>query len=542
MKMLQQLGLTAKVLPPILGSLLVTMMVGAVLLLNNVRVNTENQAGLAKEALHVEQESAAESLLRALESKADSLGLFMSKTAPDLIMSYDFSSLKDYQAIAARDEDVAYAAYLNPEGGTLTDFKRPEDTSNVIERKYPIKSDGELIGHVLLGMSRAAVDGGVAASNERIDAALSAVEANAQDSLSSFITIMSVDGVVVLVIITLVIFALFRKLLIDRLRSTTELMSALADGNGDLTRRLPVTNQDEVSQLCGAVNQFIAQLQEMVGKIVGEVEELAQQVDVLRQAGSDMTSHSDTQRMETTQVAAAMNQMTATVQEVAHHAGSAAEAALKADDESRNGRVIVDDTKQAIDALAQEIEHASEVINTVESDSENIGGVLDVIRGIAEQTNLLALNAAIEAARAGEQGRGFAVVADEVRTLASRTQTSTEEIHAMIERLQTGTGKAVNVMHKSKEKARETVVKADEAGDALGNIAAAVGTINEMNTQIATAAEEQGSVAEEINRNVDAINNISELTAESAQRTATTGDRLSQVADELRGLAGAFRI
>jgi len=539
---LQKLGLTAKVLPPILVSVLVILMIGAGLLVDNVRKSTNDQVTLAQDALHTEQKSASDSLLKALNSKADSLGLFMSKTAPDLIMSYDFSTLKDYQANASRDIDVSYAAYLDKGGKPLTDFQKTDDDSKVIERKYEIKSDGEMLGYVLLGMSNAAVTEGVAASDQRISEALVNVKRSAESSLSGFVTIMILDGLVILIIVIAVTLLMFRKLIITRLHDTTEMMAALAEGNGDLTRRLPVPNDDEISKLCGAVNQFIDQLQEMVGRIVGEVSELASEVDVLHLAGDEMSTHSETQHMETTQVASAMTEMTATVQEVANHASSAAEAAKKADGETNAGRAIVDETKRSIGALAKEIENASEVINTVEADSVNIGGVLDVIRGIAEQTNLLALNAAIEAARAGEQGRGFAVVADEVRTLASRTQTSTQEIQEMITRLQAGTGQAVTVMRESTEKAQETVKKADEADVALENIELAVTTINQMNTQIATAATEQSSVAEEINRNVDTINSISELTAVSAQQTSDSSGKLSKVAEQLQGLVANFRI
>ncbi len=541
MNKLRKLGLMAKFLPPILTGTLITLMLGAWLVIGGVKETTRHQVDLARDALLVEQKHASQHQVKALESKADSLGRFMSKTAPDLIMSYDFTTLKDYQQIAARDEDVAYAAYLKPDGKPLTEYQKPDD-GNLIERRYPIKSDDELLGYVLLGMSRTHVDDGIAQSNTRIGEAIAALENNAKRSMSRFIGIMSLDILGLILVISAITFILFRKLVISRLRDTTGLMRELSRGNGDLTRRLPVPNEDEVSQLCRAVNEFIARLQEMVSRIANHVNELAGEARALKEAGSELSIQSDTQRLETTQAATAMNEMTATVQEVARHADDAAASTQEADEQASEGRRLVEETAEAIRILSGEIENAAAAINTVEQDSANIGGVLDVIRGIAEQTNLLALNAAIEAARAGEQGRGFAVVADEVRTLASRTQASTEEIQGMIERLQSGTGQAVNVMKHSTEKARNTVEQAGQAGAALERIAMAVTRINEMNTQIATAAREQSSVAEEINGNVNTINTISESTARSAQQTAGSSDKLAQVADELKNLVGIFRI
>ncbi len=541
MKTLSKLGLMAKVLPPILVGTVVVLMAGAILIIEGVRGTSDLQIETARAALLTEQKIASDNQLEALTSKADSLGRFMSLTAPDLIMSYDFMALKEYQNIVARDEDVAYAAYLKPDGTPLTDFEKGGD-GQVTEHRYPVESDGDLLGYVLLGMNHTRVDQEIAASNRRIGEAIDQVMENAHNSTDSFITIMALDVIGVLLVISFVTFVMLRKLVTDPLRDTTALMEELAAGNGDLTRRLPVPNDDEISRLCAAVNAFITRLQEMVGRIASEVDTLAEEAQALRRAGGDLSSHSETQRAETTRVATSMNEMTATVQEVARNADSAAESTREAEEQAREGKRMVAETSGSIQDLANEIENAANVIDEVENDSSDIGGVLDVIRGIAEQTNLLALNAAIEAARAGEQGRGFAVVADEVRMLASRTQTSTQEIQSMIEKLQSRTSQAVTVMQQSTDKTRQTVAMAKQAGDALEKIARAVTTINEMNTQIATAAREQSLVAEEINQNIDTINNISEGTAASAQQTAVSSDRLAQVAAELQGLVGVFRI
>jgi len=324
------------------------------------------------------------------------------------------------------------------------------------------------------------------------------------------------------------------------LRSLGEIMGKVADG--DLTVRFQVRSRDELGELGQVFNTTVAQVRELierVGQTVAEVERQAGRVESVSGESNQTVSE---QRGQIEQVATAMNEMSATAQAVATSAEAAVGSAQSVNEETVNGRALVVAQVGGIQRLASEIEQSVTVINQLAGDSQAISQVLDVIKTIAEQTNLLALNAAIEAARAGEQGRGFAVVADEVRGLAQRTQKSTAEIEQMIARLQNGVGAAVKTMHSSHALAEDTVGQSAQVEQALEHILDAVGLIVDQNQQIAAAAEQQTAVAHDIDRNIVAINEAGQRTAEGAGHTEQASRELTQLVGHLQQLIAAFRV
>jgi methyl-accepting chemotaxis protein len=312
--------------------------------------------------------------------------------------------------------------------------------------------------------------------------------------------------------------------------------------SGDLSMKLDETGKDEFAQLSKNCNSLIDNLRNLIESIVNRSAQLAAAAEQTSAVTAQSTTAIEEQRNQVEQAASATTEMSSTSQSVLASANDALDEIKHADDEAERVKRISAVGRETIEQLAEEVDSAAQVINQLQQDSASIGGILDVIRGIAEQTNLLALNAAIEAARAGEQGRGFAVVADEVRTLASRTQESTSEIQTMIEALQTGAEKAVTVMDAGKSKATDCVNQSEEADKALEVITHAVHEAFDRSSQIATAAEEQSVVAHEISENLESIVTIAEQTTAGSQQTASSSSEVARLAEELQQSVQEFKI
>ena len=320
------------------------------------------------------------------------------------------------------------------------------------------------------------------------------------------------------------------------------LIAAQRIAKGDLSRDLQVRRNDEMGQLQQSMQAMTISLRQLIGGIsegVGQISAAAQQLSAVTEQTSVGVNN---QKEETDQVATAMNQMTATVLEVARSAQDAAQAADHADKQAREGDQVVSQAIGQIEQLADEVLKSTQAMRLLKQESDKIGGVLDVIKSVSQQTNLLALNAAIEAARAGEAGRGFAVVADEVRGLAQRTQQSTEEIEELIAALQHGTQQVATTLDSSRSLTDNSMQLSRRAGSALEQITRTVSTIQDMNQQIATASEEQSAVAEQVNRNIISVRNISEQTAAAGEQTAASSVELARLGNQLQGMVNKFRV
>ncbi|CAM4086379.1 methyl-accepting chemotaxis protein [Pseudomonas wadenswilerensis] len=334
-------------------------------------------------------------------------------------------------------------------------------------------------------------------------------------------------------------WAITRQIVIP-LRQTLNAADRVA--SGDLRHDLKVDRRDELGQLQRSMQRMTVSLRELIGGIGDGVTQIASAAEELSAVTEQTSAGVNNQKVETDQVATAMNEMAATVQEVARNAEEASEAAVMADQQAREGDRVVGEAIAQIERLASEVNHSSEAMGQLKAESDKIGSVLDVIKSVAQQTNLLALNAAIEAARAGEAGRGFAVVADEVRSLAQRTQQSTEEIEQLIAGLQNGTQQVATVMDASRGLTDSSVELTRRAGTSLETITRTVSSIQAMNQQIAAAAEQQSAVAEEINRSVMNVRDVSDQTSAASEETAASSVELARLGTHLQTLVGKFQL
>ncbi|KTC27668.1 chemotaxis protein [Pseudomonas sp. ICMP 19500] len=373
----------------------------------------------------------------------------------------------------------------------------------------------------------------------RVNQAYAAEDQSMQTQLQHS-TLLIIGSSALALLVGLIAAWVITRLIVAPLRAVIAVAQQIA--SGDLSGRMEISRRDEIGQLMQAMQQMSNSLSQMVSGLQAGIEQLASSAHSLSSVTEQTTAEVSNQKDETEQVATAMNQMTATVHDVARNAEQAAQAAQTADAKVDSGQQVVRMSLQRIELLATSRNSASASIESLSAQIQNIGTVLSVIQSVAEQTNLLALNAAIEAARAGEQGRGFAVVADEVRALAKRTQQSTEEIERLVSTLRSAAQSSVQQIQQSGELVKLAVSDALETEGALGSIAAAVSLIQQMNQQIAAAAEEQSSVAEEINRSVTSIRASADHSALSMQGNAASSIQLAQLGAQLKGMVGHFRL
>ncbi|EXJ11347.1 methyl-accepting chemotaxis protein [Nitrincola nitratireducens] len=359
-------------------------------------------------------------------------------------------------------------------------------------------------------------------------------------ALNLRVSLMTAFSITLLVLIVIIVFV--SRMIVKPVNATRYALDQIAAGDGDLTQRLNEERQDELGDLARSFNRFVGGVQSIIKQVSDAAIQLGAAAEQLAASSQVTNQQVQQQSHEVTLAATSMTQMAATVTQVAGNAAQAAYAAETCNQSVKDGEVVVKKNANEVGLLAQEVQKAVDVILRLQDDTESIGKVLEVIRGIAEQTNLLALNAAIEAARAGEYGRGFAVVADEVRTLATRTQSSTEEIREIIEQLQNASRRAVDVMHNSYSKANVAVECAEHASHKLQDITGVILTINDMNTQIATATEEQSAVADDVSQTLVRISHSVEQLSSGSSHIASASDGIALLANDLQARVGRFKV
>jgi methyl-accepting chemotaxis protein len=470
-----------------------------------------------------------------------------------MALDQDPKNIATYRSqMDTRDKELSekIAAYdklvTTPEGQQLYDqFKKTFAAYRTgIAQSFTLADQGQrdALTKLLLIDMKTVVDGSGKQLNDLADLFARQVAAESQKSADHYQTSRTIVSLFIALaaLATVALAMLLTRSIVRPLSSAVSAAESVA--RGDLTRPIETHGNDEVSRLLKALATMQQNLRETLQGISGSATQLATAADELNAVTLDSTQGLQQQNNEIEQAATAVNEMTTAVEEVARNAVSTSDATRQSSESAQLGQARVSDTASAINALASDVQHTGELVQSLANQSQDIGKVLEVIRAIAEQTNLLALNAAIEAARAGESGRGFAVVADEVRALAYRTQQSTQEIEQMVQGMRSGSSLALDSMQASAARATTTLALAERAGEALETITASVHEIHERNLVIASAAEEQAQVAREVDRNLVNIRDLSVRSAAGADQTSASSHELSQLANALQGMVRRFQL
>jgi len=548
----------------ILALSIITVLVSAVVLtaVNVMRINELAEQDVANTRERLMESKQAE-LKQYVELARSSLADLLPRADDPEVqqqISKRLSALRfgDNGYIFAYTEDGTMMAYTKPGslGKNLWDLKTKKGVYVIRELVAAAKKGG---GYLEYDWSKPNVEGsfqklsyagwlpetkwmfGTGFYIDDIDATIGSLKSAHDEKITSIISSTLLLSAVIAIVLIGLSLALTNTI-VRPLRNVTLRLDDIASNGGDLTQRLDITSNDELGALAKAFDRFVDKVHVLVKKTADTTELVNKSAEKSHQLSSVIAASVKNQRQSTDKVASAMQDMSAAEKGVSENAASASDAAKEADLSCSSAKSVVTKGVGSVQSLVNEIERASNVINDLKGNVGEIVSVLDVIRGIAEQTNLLALNAAIEAARAGEQGRGFAVVADEVRTLASRTQDSTQEIQSMIERLQQGSDEAVSVMLSSKSVGEDTVEHSSSAGNCLDEIITAVGIINGMNAQIADSAKEQSQVSENINDNIGKILSESKTTSEATTASLDNAAALSNQAKDLNALINQFKV
>jgi methyl-accepting chemotaxis protein len=469
----------------------------------------------------VNYQLAAKNLQQKLDEETAAMVALANSSILEAVFAYDFQQIEAITKSLVNTSLISSVRVIDHRGkplATAQDAEQPK--GQIVQQAIPIVYDGNTIGSYDITFSTQSMS--------------DALSDQKQNNLFTVLALLAASLITV--------YVLVRSLVLAPVDEVTRSLSTIADGGGDLTRRLPTDSGNEIAALAHNFNRVMEHIADIIRNVVQVNDQVRINVNTMGRATESTVNSTSQQLREIELVATAVEELSASATEIARHAGETAERTDATSVLAEEGNTIVNRSLENVNRLTSHIESTAQKIQVLKDNSVNIGSVMEVIRAIAEQTNLLALNAAIEAARAGEQGRGFAVVADEVRSLAQKTRSSTEEIESIIVQLQRAADEAHLAMNTSTASARETIDTASKVGEALAKIRANISTINDMNHQIASASHQQSAVADEVSKNITAIHGLSENVVENAQVVNHSGSELINETSELKKQIDNFKI